>query len=204
MKNEKDTIRALFEDITLSDEEITRMEQQILHPAEKTRKYRRKLRLGPLAAAILVMVLSLTAISAAPAIRKYFFPGVGVVEVTGEEEAAPLYMMLDTAEHPVGNYELLAGYWHNGTAKAWIRSQTRYEELPEEDLFSHTDAVLTLESFANAPGSPTNTPRPTALPIPPYPGKTRRKDCSSTAFFSVSAVYPRSTILIPWNRADCS
>ena len=88
MKNEKDTFRALFEEISLDGEDAARMEQQILKAAELPRKNVRRTRPGMLAAAVLVLTLCLTAISAAPAVRKHFFPGVGVVEVTDEVRAS--------------------------------------------------------------------------------------------------------------------
>lgn len=141
MKNENEIIRTLFEKIGPDEAAVTRMEKNIL--SASISKPRRKFRPAVLAAAVLAAVLAVGTISASPSVRRYFFPDEGIVEMT-ENDEAPLYMMLDPENMQSTGYDIIAGYWHDGSARVWITSQKKYEDIPVSDLFENADASIEL------------------------------------------------------------
>lgn len=149
MKNDTRLQTCLTDLSSPTDGQITKMKQNILDAVQplsdkQPKVMRPRLPLKAIIAAAMVAVLTVTGISAAPAIREFFFPGVGVVEMESENE--PLYMIVNTDEDVGADYEILYGYWYNGKATVQIKSATRYEELEPAALFDTEDAVLTLET----------------------------------------------------------
>ncbi|MBQ8577894.1 MAG: hypothetical protein IJ449_08065 [Clostridia bacterium] len=143
---ENETVRAFLETLSPDKEQLSRMETAVFSPVSgaartsKTPKLRPK-KLLPLVAALLTLTVGVTAVTAAPAIRKYFFPGVGVVSVDETADTAPLYMMPQTGVPDGADFTVLFGYWHDGAAELWITSRTQYEALPAEELFASADTV---------------------------------------------------------------
>lgn len=143
MKNENEQIRGLFEVLSPDTEQLERMEKRITG-GSKTASHRR-IKPAVLIAAVLMIAAGVTAVSASPALQRYFFPDAGVVEL--EENAEPLYLMLDTE----AGSRLKYGYWYNGAAQFWIESQQRYEEADTEILMP--DAVGEVELLSVMSGS---------------------------------------------------
>lgn len=149
MKNEKHLQTVLTEVLSPNDRQIAVMEQNILHavqpqntePAKSSLRFRVPTK--AILAAVLVVVLSVTGISAVTSIRKFFFPGAGVVEMESADE--PLYMILNTEADAGADYEILYGYWYDGKATVRIQSMTQYEKLDPVSLFDTDDVSLTLE-----------------------------------------------------------
>ncbi|MBE6611469.1 MAG: hypothetical protein E7632_03150 [Ruminococcaceae bacterium] len=140
MKHDTNTIRKLFDAASPDAEQIARMEREILHHAQP--KPSRRLRFMPIAAAALLMAIGITAVSAAPAIIRHFFPGVGIVAV--QEGDAPLYMMLSD-DSDTARLDCLYGYWQDGTAEVYFKSNIRYEEkeLDTDCELQHIGATST-------------------------------------------------------------
>ena len=157
MKNEHEMIRGLFDACLPDNEQITRMEQKICcaHEEQKKTGSLGKLRLLPILAAALVMTVGISAIASAPAIKRYFFPGVGVVEVDGAVDVPPLYMLADQDCDVGADFSCLYGYWYDNTAEVWITSQTRYEEIQADILFGDTDGAVELMYVSNMDGDVT-------------------------------------------------
>lgn len=152
MMNEKDTIRALFDSCSPTEEQIRRMEQEVFSEQTAARKtFGRKLRMMPAIAAVLMITAAITTIATSlPAIKQYFFPGVGVVEVDSMEETAPIYMMVDQSCDEGTDFTCLYGVWHDNTASINIvTEETRYDQLPADTLFGTVSAEL--EVFSPRP-----------------------------------------------------
>lgn len=151
MKTEKHLQTVLTEAFSPDDGQIAAMEQNIMNAVQSrnTEHPQSSLRFRVPAKAILaaamVLILSVTGISAASSIRKFFFPGAGVVEMESTDE--PLYMILDTEAETGADYEILFGYWYNGKATVHIQSITHYENLDPTSLFDAEYASLTLEEI---------------------------------------------------------
>ena len=119
MKNENDMIRGLFDDCLPDNEQIARMEQKIrcAHEEQKKMRSHGKMRLLPILAAALIMTVGISAIASAPAVKRYFFPGVGVVEIDGTVDTPPLYMLADQDCDSGTDFHCLYGYWYDNTAE---------------------------------------------------------------------------------------
>jgi len=124
MKNDYD-IRRLFETLSPDSREIDRIERAVLK-REKPHTVRR-LRPVPVAALLIMLLIVTAAAASAPSVIRYFFPGVGIVEVPEGEDTPPLYMILDS-EADTGLFDLLYGYWYGDTVEVYFRSPVRYEE----------------------------------------------------------------------------
>lgn len=147
MMNEKDTIRSLFDGCSPDEEQVHRMEREILATHRNGRKSVKKLRLMPAIAAVLMITVGITAIaSAVPAIKRNFFPGVGLVEVDSMEETAPLYMMADQNCDEGTDFTCMYGVWYDNTAFIEIMTETRYDEMPAETLFGDIQAEMEIFS----------------------------------------------------------
>lgn len=149
MKNEKHLQTVLTEAFSPDDDQITTMEKNILKAVQPRNKesvnsiLRFRVPSKAILAAVMVVILSVTGISAVSSIRKFFFPGVGVVEMEAVDE--PMYMILDPEAEAGADYEILYGYWYDGKATVQIQSMTPYEKLDLASLFDIEDASLTLE-----------------------------------------------------------
>lgn len=149
MKTEKHMQTILKDAFSPDDGQIAAMEQNILNavqpcstePAKSSLRFRVPAK--AVLAAAMVVVLSVTGISAVPSIRQFFFPGAGVVEIESADE--PLYMILDTETEADADYEILYGYWYDDKAAVHIQSMTRYENLDPASLFDTENVSLTLE-----------------------------------------------------------
>lgn len=153
MKNDTMLQTCLTELSSPTDGQITKMEQNILDAVQSGKQPggapRPGLPVKAILAAAMAAVLAIAGISAAPALRQFFFPGVGVAET--EAGDAPLYMIVNTEEDAGADYEILYGYWYDGKAAVQISSATKYEEKDPAALFDTADAVLTHQEVTAAP-----------------------------------------------------
>jgi len=137
--------KRLFDSLSPTDEQLIKMKAKIYESRQPTRRPGLRLRLVPVVCALTVLALGITAVSASPALKRYFFPGVGVVEAD-ESTDAPLYMMLDLDSAQNDRYTVTNGYWHDGTARFWLETQLRYDEKEASELLPYTDAAV--ENYA--------------------------------------------------------
>ncbi len=140
MKNEKEQIRNLFETLSPDKEQLAKMENVIISGNIVSK--RRRVRPAALIAAVVMIAAGVTAVSASPALRRYFFPDTGVVELA--EDADPLYLMLDMEDQDHMDFRCQYGYWYDGSAQFWIESQTRYEEITGDTLMPETVGTVEL------------------------------------------------------------
>ena len=159
MKNEKDMIRTLFDEFLPDEGQIARMERNIAETHKRADKGTgRKLRLMPILAAALVMTVGITAAAAAvaaPVIKRYFYPGVGVVEMDAAS-AEPLYMLVDQDCDNGTDFTCLYGIWQDNSARFLFSSQTRYEDISADVLFGDDNAELKHMGASSVDGNPLN------------------------------------------------
>ena len=145
MKNEKEQFRNLFGALSPDAEQLERMEKCIVQ--ENNTQKRHRIRPAALIAAVVLIGAGITAVSAAPALSRYFFPDAGVVEL--DYEAEPLYLMLDADTGTDADFRIQYGYWYDSTAQFWIESQIRYEETDAGILMPDAAGSVELLLVAN-------------------------------------------------------
>lgn len=147
-------MKQLFGTLSPDEDQLNRMKANI---NERTATRRRtRLHAIPIITAALILVLSITAVSASPALMQWFFPGVGVVEVD-HDTTEPLYMMLDNTSSGNDCYTATYGFWLDGTVQFWIESAVRYDEMDVHELLPYSDAELSLISVTRTTASGTMT-----------------------------------------------
>ena len=137
--NTKD-MKQLFGTLSPDEKQLDRIKANI----SKRVAPRRSARLRPITviAAMLILIMGITAVSASPALKQWFFPGIGVIEV--EDDTEPLYMMLDKTSGDNDRYTTTYGFWLEGTVQFWIESTVRYDEMDVGELMPYSNAQMTL------------------------------------------------------------
>lgn len=134
-------MKHLFDTLSPDQNQLNKMKANIRERAVPRRNVR--LHPIPIIAAILILTAGITAVSASPALRQWFFPGIGVVNVE-DGTAEPLYMMLDNTSGDNARYTTAYGFWLEGTVQFWIKSTVRYDEMDTHELIPYPDAELSL------------------------------------------------------------
>lgn len=145
-------MKQLFDTLSPDQDQLNKMKANIRERAVPRRNAR--LHLTPIIAAILILTASITAVSASPALRQWFFPGIGVVDVEGDA-AEPLYMILDNTSGDNTRYTTAYGFWLEGTVQFWIKSTVRYDEMDAHKLLPYPNAELSLIEVTQAAGDNT-------------------------------------------------
>ncbi len=155
MKSENEMMKALFDGLDPTEEQIFRMERNIMEECWRAGKEKsRKWHLMPVLAAALIMAIGVSAVAAAvPAVKRYFYPGLGVVELD-ESVDVPFYMLVDQDCDEGTDFTCQYGVWQNNSAEVWFTSQTRYEDIASDVLFGDVNAELKFKWISNKDGDP--------------------------------------------------
>jgi len=149
MKDENKEFKAYFENFTPDADTTERMYKTVTARGTIKKTGSRRMWKLLLAAALSMTLAVFTVFAASPAVRKYFFPGVGIVEVPAdtEEEAEPLYLVMGSTNTRRETFRCSFGYWHDGTLRIWLRQYSdtgtiTLAQLIGEEAAANDSAVL--------------------------------------------------------------